>query len=226
MKNNRIISECDFYGLTKTFKIMRITVFILLASILQTLANDSYSQITILSIDASNKKLVEVMDEIERLSEFYFLYNEKLIDTDYNVSVSAENQKIDAILDELFAGTDIEYTITDRKIILAPSYLSNPPQAKNTVTGTVNDTNGQSPPGVTVIVKGTTSGVITDSEGKYSLSNVPEDAILVFSFVGKISLEVPFEGKSQIDVVLKDQLIDLEEIVAIGYGVQKKRWPG
>ena len=124
MKKIRFCNECENHILLKTLRIMRITIFILLASILQTWANDSYSQKTRLSLDVTNQKLVDVLDEIENQTEFFFLFNEKLIDTEREVSISANNRKIDEILHELFAGTDVVYTITDRKIILAPSFLS------------------------------------------------------------------------------------------------------
>ena len=158
MKKIGFGNECDFHILFKTLRVMRITMFILLVSILQTFANDTYSQKTRLSLDVSNQKLVDVLDEIENQSEFFFLYNEKLIDTDRAVTISVNNRKIDDILNELFAGTDVVYTITDRKIILAPSYLSETVQQQKSVSGTVTDESGQPLPGVTVVVKGTTQG--------------------------------------------------------------------
>lgn len=224
MKNNRFISEYAFYGLTKTFKIMRITVFLILVSILQVFANDTYSQKTILTLDVSNKKLVEAMDDIEQLSEFYFLYNEKLINTERIVSISAKDQKIDVILDNLFASTDVEFTITDRKIILAPSYLNDVQVQKqtHTVSGTITDTKGVQLPGVTVVVKGSINGVITNFDGVYSISNVKDDDLLLFSFVGMKTQEIIAGQQSIINVSLEEQNIDLDEIVAIGYGIQKK----
>ena len=91
------------------------------------------------------------------------------------------------------------------------------------VAGTVIDESGVSLPGVTVMVKGTTLGSLTDLDGKYTLTNVPPDATLVFSFVGMISQEIAIKGRNQIDVILKQDAIGLEEVVVIGYGTQKKR---
>lgn len=222
MKKIRFFYECDFHCLMKTFRIMRITIFLLLASILQTFANDAYSQKTRLSLDFSKTRLVDVFDKIEEVSEFFFLYNEKLIDTDSDVTLSIENQKIDAILDKLFAGTDVEYTITDRKIILAPSFLSENEQAQNSISGKVTDKSGQPLPGLTVVVKGTTNGTVTNMDGNYSISNVPDDAVLIFSFVGMRSQEIEVAGKTTIDVTMEDDAIGIEEVVAIGYGTMKK----
>ncbi len=97
MKKTKTFYECDNHVLIKTFRIMRITFFLLLVSILQTLANDTYSQVTKLSLDISATKLVDVLDEIEEQSEFYFLFNEKLINTNREVSINVKNEKINEI---------------------------------------------------------------------------------------------------------------------------------
>ncbi len=222
MKKIEFFYECDFHYLKKTFKIMRITVFLLIATILQTFASDTYSQSTRLSLHFSNTKLVDVMDEIEELSEFYFLFNEKLIETDREVSMSVNNQRIDKILDKLFSETDVIYTIADRKIILAPSFLSEGHQQQKTITGTVTDDFGQPLPGVTVVVNGTTIGTVTNVDGNYSLGNVPSDATLVFSFVGMKTQEILISGKTNINVIMVEEAIGIEEVVAIGYGSIKK----
>lgn len=223
MKKNRFLHEWDSHSLIKTFRIMRITVFLLLASILQTFANDAYSQKTRLSLDFPGTKLVDVLDEIENKTEFYFLFNEKLIDTDRKVNLSVKNEKIDEILDLLFAGTDVVYTVTDRKIILAPSFLSVNEQQQKSVSGTVTEDTGQPLPGVTVVVKGTTQGTVTNADGNYSLPNIPEDATLVFSFVGMRTQEVVVGSQTSINVTLEEETIGLEEVVAVGYGIQRKK---
>jgi len=201
---------------------MRVTFLLLLVSILQTFANDAYSQKTKLSFNFSNKKLVDALDEIEQHTGFYFLYNDNLIDTDRKIDLSVDDQTIDKVLDRLFSGTDIKYTITDRKIILTPGYLTASLQQQNSVSGKVTDSSGASLPGVTVVVKETTKGTITDADGNYSLSNVAGDETLVFSFVGMKTQEISVLGNSTINVVLEEEAIGIEEVVAIGYGTMKK----
>jgi TonB-dependent starch-binding outer membrane protein SusC len=90
------------------------------------------------------------------------------------------------------------------------------------ITGTVNDEKGNPVTGVTVLVKGTTTGSLTDASGKYSLSNVPQNATLVFSFVGMQTQEIAVNNRTLIDVVLKEEAIGLEEVVVVGYGTQRK----
>ncbi len=222
MKKNRYFYEWDSHCLLKTFRIMRITVFLLLVSILQTFASDTYSQKTKLSFDFSGTKLEDVLDEIEELSEFYFLYNKKLVNTDREVTLYVENQKIEKILDELFSGYDVVYTITDRKIILAPSFLSDNAQQQNAVTGKVTDELGEPIPGANVYVKGTTKGTITNVDGIYTISSLPDDAILVYSFIGYRTQEVVVGDQSTINVSLQQETIGLDEVVAIGYGTKSK----
>lgn len=222
MKKDNFFDECGHYCLTKTFRIMRITVFLLLACIFQTFANGAYSQKTRLSLDFSNTKLVSALDQIEELSEFYFLYDEKLVNTNREVSASFRNERIEEILNELFKGTDVVYIITDRKIILAPSYLSDNLQQQNAVSGTVTDETGQALPGVTVVIKGTTTGTVTNTDGSYTLTNIPENSTLQFSFVGMRTQEVVVGSQSTINVAMVFDAIGLDEVVAIGYGTQKK----
>ena len=222
MKKNGFIAECNFYFLRKAFRIMRISVFLLLAAVLQTFANDVYAEKTKLTLDFSQARLVDVLDEIEESSEFYFLYNESLVDTDREVSISIADKKIDKILDELFGETDVVYTITDRKIILAPKSLSESPQQPQSVSGTVRDEEGQALPGVTVIVRGSSLGTITDPNGNFSLNNVPGDAILVFSYVGMIDQEIVVGNQTSINITMEADYLGLEEVIVVGYGTQKK----
>lgn len=222
MKKIKPFHECGFSCLTKTFRIMKITLFFVFAAIIQTFANEAYSQKTIFSLDYTNTRLEVVLNEIEELSEFFFLANEKLVDLDRSVNISVENKKINEILDILFVGTDVEYTITDRKIILTPSFLSNNVQQQRTISGKVTDSSGQSLPGVTVVIKGTTIGTVTNIDGDYAIGNVPDNATLHFSFVGLKSQDVIVGIQNNINVVMEDDAIGIEEVVAVGYGTQKK----
>ncbi len=222
MKKNRFFYECNFNCIKKTFRIMRITLFLILAIFLQTFANDSYSQRTRLSIDFSKTELVDVLDEIENKTEFYFLFNEKLIETNREVTLSVNNETINEILDKLFEGTDVVYTITDRKIILSPNYLSESDQQQK-ITGRVTDESGDPLPGVTITIKGTTQGTITDVDGNYSLGNVPSDGVLVFSFIGYTARTIDVSGQNTLDVVLAVDTKELGEVVVTALGISREK---
>jgi TonB-linked SusC/RagA family outer membrane protein len=202
---------------------MRITFFLLLVGFLQTYANDAYSQKTRLSVSFTDTQLAKVLDQIENESEFFFLYNEKLIDANRKVSIEAKDVLLDEVLKTLFAGTDVEYSITDRKIILAPANMMESQQQGRKISGKVTDRSGLPIPGVSVVVKGTKTGITTDNEGNFYLA-LPADAIsLIYSFIGMKSQEVTIANKTTINVVLEEETIALEEVVAIGYGTIKKR---
>ncbi len=222
MNKNNSVGELLYHSLKKTLLIMRIVTLLLLVGFLQTQASDAYSQNTKLSISFSNTELAKVLDKIENQSEFYFIYNEKLIDATRKVSIEAKNERIEEVLKNLFSGTDVEYSIIDRKIILAPAYLSESQQPVKKITGKVTDSSGASLPGVSVVIKGTTSGVITDNSGIYSLTNIPANAILQFSFVGMKSQEIEVGNKTECNIVLTEESVGIDEVVVVGYGVQKK----
>ena len=211
----------------KILKHMRNTLLLLLITVFQTFAENSYSQSTLLTLDMKEVTLASVLEEIESKSEFYFLFNAKLIDIERKVSVSTNNQKIFTILDNLFYNTNVEYMVYDRQIVLSPrEYIASLKvdlKQPISITGTVTDESGDPMVGVTVMVKGTSQGTITDLTGKFSISNAPEDAVLVFSFVGMQTQEVVVGSQSSVSIIMIEDMIGIEEVVAIGYGTLSKR---
>ena len=228
MKKNKPFGELLYRSLKKTLLIMRIAIVLLILGILQANATDAYAQKTRLSLNFTDAELIKVLDNIEEASEFFFLYNEKLLDTERKVNINANDQLIDAILDNLFAGTDVNYTIIDRKIILAPAYLTgestdNSSLQQMVTSGKVTDSQTGDPmPGVNIQVKGTLTGTITDIGGIYSLPITDRNAVLVFSFIGYVTQEIPLNGRTNVDIALISEVTGLEEVVVIGYGTQKK----
>lgn len=223
MKKNEPFRELVYHSLKKILLIMRIVVVLLLFGFLQIHANNAWSQKTRLSINFSNTELVDVLDQIENETEFLFLYNEKLIDPTRKVSIHVQDQGIEDVLRLLFANTDVKYSILDRKIILSPSENVNISQQQKSISGKVTDSSGVPLPGVTIVIKGTTQGIITDAGGNYSLSNVPADAILVFSFVGMSTQEIPVAGKTTINVALEEEAVGIGEVVVTALGIERSK---
>lgn len=226
MEKKWILDAIKFGVKTKTWKIMRLSAFFLFLFIFQVWADAGYAQQTKLTMKMDNVKVIDVLDEIENSSEFYFLFNQKLVDVDRKVDVNAKEKTIDNILDDLFATTDVHHQVKDRLIILTTEKTdldeqSNLSQQKS-VSGKVTDNAGLPLPGVTVVVKGTTHGTVTNADGQYSIPNIPENATLQFSFVGMRSQEVVVGGQTAINVSLEEDAIGIEEVVAIGYGSVKK----
>lgn len=210
-------------GLLKMIRIMRFTIFIVFITLTQALAVSSYSQQLKLSLNLKNARLEEVIDEIEKKTDYFFLYNKDQINIDRKIDIRVEGQDLKEVLDRVFSNSDISYSIKNRQILLSSSQIASQFEQQKEVSGKVTDSSGAPLPGVTVVVKGTTNGTITDFDGNYTLTNVPSEAILVFSFVGMRSQETSVSGKSLINAVLAEETIGIEEVVAIGYGTSKKK---
>ncbi len=210
----------------KLVRIMKLTTFLLFISVFSVFASETYSQSKKLNLDLKQATVLEVLNQIEAQSEFYFMYSPNIIDTDKEVSVNIEDKKIDYVLETLFADSDIEYFVRDRIIVLTTKdnlgIVPDLAMQQKTVTGKVTDEDGQPLPGVTVIVKGTHQGTVTDIDGNYTITDVPENTILQFSFVGMRAQEVEVGSQSSVDVVMLQDSIGLDEVVAIGYGTMKK----
>ncbi len=231
----------------KIVRAMKITALLMVLGIVNLVASNSYSQNARISLNIEDAPLEKVLDEIENQSEFYFLFNEKLIDTNRKVRINVRNLKIDEILEKLFVGTGVNYVVFDRQIVLTtsnlkdvakglPTYLKTGSQFMKTqnknrkwlkqgklITGTVSSSeDGQGLPGVNIVLKGTSTGTITDINGKYSIEIPDENSILVFSSVGYVTTEVTIAGKTVINVSLSPDITALEEIVVVGYGTVKK----
>lgn len=205
--------------LRKNLLKMKLTFLCLLLGFVQLIANDAFSQR--LTLNLKDAKVEDVLTKIEQQSNLYFIYNRDVVDVDRKVDISCTNQEVSDILVKLFNGTNVDYEIKDRHIILKSSSAQIDQQQKS-VSGKVTDSSKGPLPGVSVVVKGTTNGTITDANGDYSLPKVPENAILKFSFVGMKTQEVVVGSKGSINMVLEDEAIGIEEVVAVGYGTQKK----
>ena len=231
MKKKRIRQNLCRGCMPKFLLKMKLLSFFILVSAITTLAANSYSQQTKFNISFRSATVQEVLQKIEDSSEFIFLYSEKSVDVDRKVDVNVTNQTVDVVLDQLFNGTRNFYEIRNRQISILEkgstenSYLkigTESSQQQKSISGKVTDSSGASLPGVSVVVKGTTTGIITDMDGKYTIVKVPANATLQFSFVGMKTQEVAIGSKTTINITLAEDAIGIEEVVAIGYGTKSK----
>ena len=206
----------------KIWLTMRLIVLLFFISLVHVSAS-VYSQKTKLNIKVENATLQQVFDLIQEQSEFDFFYKNEQIPADAKVSVDAKNESIESILNKILNNTGLKYGVVDKDIVIIPIEPATGQQQKKTISGKVTDSSGATLPGVSVFVKGTTTGIITDNNGSYSLSNIPENATLQFSFVGMKSQEFIVKGKTSIDITLEEETIGIEEVVAIGYGTAKRK---
>ena len=212
---------------SSVFKILRVMklmmVLICFIGLLSSFGK-SYSQNTKLSVEFKNSSIESVLNYIESSTEYSFMYDNKKIDISREVNISAKDQTVDAILDQLFEN-EVNYKMIGKHIIITPKEeqlsISSEQQQKS-ISGKVTDSSGSSLPGVSVVIKGTNKGIITDANGIFILSDVPANAILQFSFVGMKTQEVKVTGKTSMNVKMEEESIGIDEVVAVGYGTQKK----
>jgi len=208
----------------KLWKIMKLTIAILIGFMMTVSAN-SYSQKTKLNVNLANTTIKDLFSYIEQNSDFVFLYRSQDFNTAKKLDIELKDATINQILDEALQGEKVVYDVFERQIVIRKAgelpVNSLQPQKKE-IFGTVKDSKGLPLPGVSVAIKGTTTGTVTDNDGKYNLS-VPADAkTLAFSFVGMKTQEIVFGNNTIINVTLAEEITGLEEVVAVGYGTQRK----
>ena len=230
IKRNKIMkNNCNFQNLEigksiwtfakKIPLVMRLFILFLFGSISMLQAMETYAQNARISLHAEEETVGNILKQIEESSDFDFFYNNNHVDLNRRVSISTQDSDIFAILAAVFAGTNVRYTVLDKKIILSTKLdAQQHPQQGQVVRGNVVDGNGEPVIGASILVKGTTIGVITDIDGNFILSNVPADAILEISFVGYQKQEVSVDGQSNINVILSEDTEMLDEVVVVGYG--------
>jgi TonB-linked SusC/RagA family outer membrane protein len=215
--------ECN-PSIYKLILMSKITFLLFFVGLLQVSAA-SYAQMTKLNLKLTNVSIVEVFEKIEAQSEFRFFYDNSQIDLKQKVSVDISNLKVEDVLNDVFKNTNFTYEVMDRHILVTSknSIPSSVTQDVTKVTGVVTNATDKEPiPGVTVVVKGTTTGTITDINGKYTINIPAGGKILTFSFVGMTSEEIQINGQSVINASLKEFVVGVDEVVVIGYGTVKK----
>lgn len=222
-KNHSFIASCSKYALNlKLPLVMRVSLILLFAVVLQLSAENGYAQRTRIPISMNNASIEQVLNKIEEISDFVFLYNDKTIQTNRIVSVRNTNGKIMDILDEVFRGTNIVYTVVDKQIILSTNKLDVVAQNPSfPLKGVVKDVKGEPLIGVNVKVKGAGKGTITDFDGKFILQVVKGD-ILEISYVGYVSQSIKISDSKALDIVLTEDTKVLNEVVVTALGLKRE----
>jgi TonB-linked SusC/RagA family outer membrane protein len=207
--------------LFKVLRIMRMTTLLMLLFALQLSAKGFAQQK--LNLQFKKTEIGEVLSSIEKKSDYRFLYNNELKDIRQKVTFSVQDADIKQVLDLLFSNTVLSYRFMGNDLIIIKNTVDSiAVDAKNTITGKVTGDNGIALNGVSVLIKGTAKGTTTNANGVYSIS-VSDDASLIFSYVGYESQEVAVAGKTEINVSMVLSKKELDQVVVIGYGTQKKR---
>ena len=199
---------------------MKLTWLFLSASVFGFTAQASAQR---MSVALDNAKVEHVLEEITEQTGLGVAYSDQIVDLNRRVSIHLSDAEVNVVLDKLTEGTTLGYDIRNGKVYLyAKSNKHNPgTQQSNTVTGVVVDANGEPIIGANVVVKGTTNGTITDIDGRFSLE-APGNAVLSISYIGYNAQDVKIGNRSSIKIALKEDTQDLDEVIVVGYGTQKK----
>lgn len=224
MKNNTLSGRYCFKNprFKQIFRIMRISTFLLMVCVFCSYAGNAHSQNAKVSIRMNNVKLDKILNEIENQTDYLFIYNNQ-VDINKITSVKVKNEAVAQVLDRILSGTGINYELEGTHIILTTEAIKDlhAQQQAKTVTGTVTDVSGEPIIGANIRIKGTTTGTITDIDGNFSIKTEPQSVIEV-SYIGYLTQETVINNQKSIRFLLKEDTKTLDEVVVIGYGVQKK----
>lgn len=224
MKNNTLSGRYCFKNprFKQIFRIMRISTFLLMVCVFCSYAGNVHSQNAKVSIRMNNVKLDKILNEIENQTDYLFIYNNQ-VDINKITSVKVKNEAVAQVLDKILSGTGINYELEGTHIILTTEAIKDlhAQQQAKTVTGTVTDVSGEPIIGANIRIKGTTTGTITDIDGNFSIEAEPQSVIEV-SYIGYLTQETVINNQKSIRFLLKEDTKTLDEVVVIGYGVQKK----
>jgi len=209
--------------------IMRATVFLLFVCVFCSMAETGFTQNARVTINKRNVAIKEILNEIESQTDYLFIYNNE-VNTNEKVSIKANHKAVSSVLNSLLKNKDLEYSMEGNHIILSTiekaiekeiTDNAAQQQKKREITGTVVDAAGLPIIGANVIEKGTTNGTVTDVDGKFTIS-VDDNAIIHVSYIGYLNQKINTTGKTNFEIILKEDTEVLEELVVVGYGTQKK----
>lgn len=182
----------------------------------------------LITLSLKNKTIEQALEIINKQNNYTFVLKTPGIDTKKTISIEAQQQAVKAILNTLFKGQDVTFDINGKTVRISKTNQSatesqSNPTTQRIVTGQITDTSGEPMSGVNVVIKGTTTGVTTDAEGRYNIQVNSPNQILQFSFIGFIQSEKKVGENKTIHIVLDEDVKNLEEVVVMGYSVQKKK---
>jgi len=219
---NLSLHQSNFFG-----KIMRITFSQILILLLMTgisYAKSSSAQGLLnkrVSLSIENGSMADVLKQLAKTNKIQFVYSRDIIQTEEKFSLRVTEQPLKKVLEELLKSQMINYEVIQNKIILKQAEVKET-QAFATIKGRVTDETGGPLPGVSILLKGSTTAAQTSPDGTYVLNVPATSGTLVFSYIGYETIEIPINGRTTIDLQMKPAQSDLEEVVVVGYGTQKK----
>lgn len=211
---------------SQIFRIMRLSVLFLFVVVADLFATQVYSQNQTVQLSKRSASVAELIGMIEQQTDYLFVYDKQQINVNRVVSVRENTMAVADVLEQALKDTQVHYAMEGKHIILtresvATSAGSSQQPKMITITGIVTDERKEPVIGCNVIVKGEPTGTVTDIDGRYSLK-APANATLLFSYIGSVTQSIPLNGKTVVNVALKEDARKLDEVVVVGYGTQRK----
>jgi len=231
MKKNRLDVFLFRENRLKIIRVMKLVSIFLLTGFLH-VTGSVHSQTANINLSLRETALSDVIKEIQKQTEFTFFFSPEDVNGVMVTEIELEEANLEKALDQCLKGTNLAYEIVHKAVILKKEVEKQPadvlpnepapdqPQKKE-LKGKVTDEMGQPLPGVSVVIKGTTTGVITDTNGYYILNNIPENAVLQFSFVGMKTKEIKSENQPLLNVKMQDETVDIKDVVVTALGIKK-----
>lgn len=211
--------------LKKFLNIMRISTLLLFVCIFASYASDLSSQTAKVNIANTRMTIGDFIKQVEKETGYMFVYNKGEIDANRTVSLKKGNNTVGDCLNRIFDGTGVSFVFDDGYVVLtkhSQTQAAVSQQSGKLVKGAVTDESGLSVIGANVFIKGTTVGTITDMEGNFSLEVPSDNDILVISYIGYVEQQIPVKNRKNRSIVLKEDAQNLDEVVVVGYGTQRK----
>lgn len=221
---------------SKFLKIMKIYFLITFFCIFSVTAEDIYSQSKTVSVELKNMTLKEAFHELEKNSDYLFLFMDNTENgLSKSVNISLSNKSMDEIMNLLLSNTDLTYSIVNRQITISrkpgteekkskvneKTTIKEVQQSGKTITGIVTDANGETIIGANIVEVGTSNGTITDIDGRFSL-RVADNASIRITYIGYLPQTINTAGRTSLNIKLEEDSKALDEVVVVGYGIQKK----
>ena len=212
---------------------MKLSIIFVLFSFFVLQANETYGQLTKISLDLTNVTVGQFLDEVENNTEFRFIYKITDVNLKRKITINVKKDVITNILNDVFKNTKTKYRAINKRIYLT-ELIHSPeskkiieeaalnPNPQTSITGEVMDKDGQPLPRANILEKGTTNGTQTDFDGKFTLPISDSNATLTISYIGFISQDVALNERREVSVVLLENEDMLDEVVVIGYGSVRK----
>lgn len=204
----------------KMLLLMKITAAIILLTALQVTARDGKAQNVTLQMKQA--EIPKVFRAIEKQSPYRFLYNYDLPALQKRVDVDVQNVPVISFLNDLLSGSGLNYRIMNSKLIVIVSSATEIIAEGKKISGTIVSETGEPLRGVSVLIKGSNFGTVTDAKGYFELE-VPENSVLIFSYVGYETQEITAGNAATLKVILKTADRQLEQVIVVGYGTQRKK---